>query len=325
MLDALNAWSSRVDASIGLMNVAFSDLRSEVVGTQTALVSTVQEAKVALGAMHEGFRAALDAHSNTQRAITEGLVIDARLKFEELERKTESLVVHARVKFDELELKLAESATQMEQWALGEGARTAQQIASMSPPPGSPGGSPQPSPRMQPAADPWGRQDPWRATSFGPASRAPRGAAFEAYPGSGAPAAAAAGPAPTGGLPQGWQSPAAPQWAGMGGPPPREFRIDPRGWSSHQKPLDAGMSPEAFQIWRERALVFLSQGRQDVRRALVWAEGVTAADVLNLAADQAQLPDLGQVNFALHGAILQVIGDSLLGRARCSNEHGLVL
>ena len=41
MLDALNAWSSRVDASIGLMNVAFSDLRSEVVGTQTALVSTV--------------------------------------------------------------------------------------------------------------------------------------------------------------------------------------------------------------------------------------------------------------------------------------------
>ena len=111
MVDALNEWSSRVDASLGLMSGAFSDLRAEVMGTQVALVTTVQEAKVALGAMHEGFRGALEAHSTTQRAITEALVVDARLKFEGLERK------------------LSESMVQMEQWALGEGARTAQLIA----------------------------------------------------------------------------------------------------------------------------------------------------------------------------------------------------
>jgi hypothetical protein len=36
------------------------------------------------------------------------------------------------------------------------------------------------------------------------------------------------------------------------------------------------------------------------------------------------MPDFVQVNFALHGAIMQIIGDSLLGRARCSDEHGLL-
>ena len=213
--------------------------------------------------------------------------------------------------------------TQIEQWALGEGARTAQPIAGatsqMAPSLlGTPEGSPQNSPRMQPTADPiWGRQDPWRASSFGPAPRNTRGAAFETYQGPGAAAATAAGSAPT--------PPAAPQPVHTGGPPFREFRIDSRGWSSHQKALDAGVSPEAFQVWRERALVHLSQGRQDVRRLLSWAEGEDAAEVQARAADRAQMPDFVQVNFALHGAIMQIIGDSLLGRARCSDEHGLLL
>ena len=60
MVEALSEWSKRVDASLVLMSVAFSDLRTEVMGTQVALVATVQEAKVALGGMHEGFRAALE-------------------------------------------------------------------------------------------------------------------------------------------------------------------------------------------------------------------------------------------------------------------------
>ena len=175
MVDALNGWSARVDASLGLMSGAFSDLRTEVVGTQGALVATVQEAKMALSAMHEGFRAALETQSATQRAISEALVVDARLKFDDLERKLSGVV------------------SQTEQWALGEGARTAQQIAGSL---GTPEGTPQSSPRLQPAADPWARQDPWRAPSFGPAPRSTRGAAFEAYPGPGAAAAAAAGPAP---------------------------------------------------------------------------------------------------------------------------------
>ena len=63
LVDSLNDWCRRVDASLGLMSGAFSDLRTEVAGTQTVLVATIQEAKIALGAMHEGFRTALDAHA----------------------------------------------------------------------------------------------------------------------------------------------------------------------------------------------------------------------------------------------------------------------
>jgi hypothetical protein len=312
-VDAMNEWARRVDASLGLMSGAFSDMRAEIVNTQAVLVATVQDAKVALGAMHEGFRAALETHGTTQRSLTEALVLDARVKFEDLDRK------------------LAVGMSQMEQWALGEGARTAQLIAGASNHLiGTPEGSPQPSPRLPPAADPWGQ---WRPpASFGPASRQMQRAGFEAYPGSSA-AAAAAGPAPAAAASQDWlppeaprvQPPTAPQWGGAGGPHAREFRIDPRGWSSHQKALDAGMSPEAFQIWRERALVHLSQGRQDVRRLLVWAEGETAAEVRANAGDATTMQDFALVNFALHGAIMQVIGDSLLGRARCSDEHGVLL
>ena len=59
-VDAMNEWARRVDASLGLMSGAFSDMRAEIVNTQAVLVATVQDAKVALGAMHEGFRAALE-------------------------------------------------------------------------------------------------------------------------------------------------------------------------------------------------------------------------------------------------------------------------
>lgn len=307
-----------MDASLGLLMNSFSDLRGEVLGTQAVLVTTIQEAKTALNVMHDGFRQALDVNGAQQRSDVEALITHARVKFLELEAKLEALHAGAQ-----------QTMAMTEQWALGEGARTATQIAgATSRALGTPEGSPLPSPRMQPATDPWMQPatDPWRTSSFGPAARAStRGAAFEAYPVSGAAAAAAAGSAPAEGFPQTRMPPAAPQSAGMGGPPFREFRIDSRGWSSHQKPLDAGVSPEAFQIWRERALVHLSQGRQDVRRLLIWAEGETAAEIQARAADRAMMPDFVQVNFALHGAIMQVIGDSLLGRARCSDEHGLVL
>ena len=71
-------------------------------------------------------------------------------------------------------------------------------------------------------------------------------------------------------------SPAPAPWSTGGHP--REFRIDPRGWV-HQKALEAGVTPEAFQIWRERALCHLSQGRQDVRRLLAWAETKSASEI----------------------------------------------
>jgi len=66
VVHALNGWSRTVDASLGLMSTAFSDLRGELVGTQNALVATVRDAKATLTGMHEGFRAALDGQGNAQ-------------------------------------------------------------------------------------------------------------------------------------------------------------------------------------------------------------------------------------------------------------------
>ena len=55
----MNEWGRRVDASLGLLMSSLSDLRGEVVGTQVVLATTIQDAKVALTVMHEGFRQAL--------------------------------------------------------------------------------------------------------------------------------------------------------------------------------------------------------------------------------------------------------------------------
>ena len=162
----MNEWGRRVDASLGLLSGAISDLRGEVVGTQVVLANTIQEAKVALGVMHEGFRQALDASGTSQRSAVEALINHARVKFLELEAKLEVLNASAQQKM-----------ALTEQWALGEGARTASQIAGaagLRVPPGAhlgtsaASGSPPASPRL----DPWARQDPWHGTAgSGPAPR----------------------------------------------------------------------------------------------------------------------------------------------------------
>ena len=298
LVSGLNEWGRRVDASLGLLMNSFSDLRGEVLGTQAVLATTIQEAKVALNVMHDGFRQALDVNGAQQRSDVEALITHARMKFLELEAKLEALHAGAQ-----------QTMAMTEQWALGEGARTASQIAGAAAQLdlGTPPASPRP--------DPWARQDPWLAGS-GPAPRMPRGgaASFAPYPGQPAPQTA----------PQAAQQ----QMPGTAGGPrePREFRIDARGW--HAKALDAGVAPEAFQVWRERVLGHLSQGRQDVRRLLLWAEAKSAPELEAGAAVKVRelgMMDFAQVDFALHGAIMQTISDSLLGRARCCDEHGLML
>ena len=137
MVARVNEWGRRVDASLELISNTLSALRSEVEGTQAVLVVTVQEAKTALGAMHEGFRMALDAHGAHQRSAVEAIVTGASAKFSELERR------------------LAEEKAQIEQWALGEGARTASQISGAVSLLGiTPPGTPPQSPRVRPATSP---------------------------------------------------------------------------------------------------------------------------------------------------------------------------
>lgn len=127
----LNEWGARVDASLHMTSNAFSVLRDEVLGTQAVLGTTIREAKVALDLMHDGFRQALTISAAEQRASVEALIVHARVKFLELE-----------VKLDVLNASAAHAQSVTEQWALGEGARTATQIASASglriPPRGEP-------------------------------------------------------------------------------------------------------------------------------------------------------------------------------------------
>ena len=88
------------------------------------------------------------------------------------------------------------------------------------------------------------------------------------------------------------------------------------------------MSPDTFQIWHERALAHLCQGRQDVRRLLVWAETKAVTDLeteMHVKARELGMSDLAQVDFTLHNAISLTLHDSLLGRARGCDERGLLL
>jgi hypothetical protein len=126
-----------------MMTGAFTTLRDEVQGTQSVLGVTIQEAKVALNTMHDGFRQALATSAAEQRHAVEALITHARVKFVELE-----------VKLDTLNASAAHVAVLTEQWALGESARTAQQTRLAAPLLGTPGSTPPPSPRTQPAADP---------------------------------------------------------------------------------------------------------------------------------------------------------------------------
>jgi hypothetical protein len=114
---------------------------------------------------------------------------------------------------------------------------------------------------------------------------------------------------------------------GKGAPHQREMRIDGRSWGDSLK-LDIGTSFEGFQVWKDRATMFLSRERPDVRRLLTWAEsqskeGLAAA--LLTQAGSLGIADLPSVEFALHDGIKLIIRDGLLGRARNCVELGCEL
>ncbi len=109
---------------------------------------------------------------------------------------------------------------------------------------------------------------------------------------------------------------------------PREMRLDARGWGSNQPKLDIGVANDTFQIWKDRAMMFLSRERPDVRKLLGWAETCTKETLQDgLAAQAAQLgiADLANVEYALHDGIKMTIMDTLLGRARVCHERGCEL
>ena len=50
------------------------------------------------------------------------------------------------------------------------------------------------------------------------------------------------------------------------------MRIDARAWGSENRKLDVTTTFEGFQVWKDRAMMFLSRERPDVRKLLMWAE-----------------------------------------------------
>ncbi len=107
---------------------------------------------------------------------------------------------------------------------------------------------------------------------------------------------------------------------------PREMRLDARGWTSQK--LDVGVAIAVFRTWKDRAMMFLSRDRPDVRRLLAWAETQSQETLRNgLAAQAAALNvhDLAGVEYALHDGIKMTLQDTLLGRARGCIEQGCEL
>jgi hypothetical protein len=105
------------------------------------------------------------------------------------------------------------------------------------------------------------------------------------------------------------------------------MRIDARSWGDHRK-LDVATTFEGFQVWKDRAMMFLSRERPDVRRLLTWAETQSKESLetdLSAQAGHFGVADLAAAEYAIHDGIKVIILDSLLGRARNCVERGCEL
>jgi hypothetical protein len=335
LIGALNAWGAARDREL-------FELRANLSDTQVGVAAAFDQAKAALLSIVCDFR--LEAETMRQQHASEVALSVSRL---------EQVVTEARLRFGTQDVHLSAGLSALalrqqaiEAWAAAEPARmvaAVQTAPARTWVPVSPGGTPcgsfyppgiarqapgtpparpaQPAAFQSPAAaqpqqqqqqpQPQQPEDPW--ASFQPA--------------------AAADPWAAGRL-----SPSAPRHFDMGTPGdkgggkgayafPREMRIDQRSWGDHKK-LDVGTTFDSFQVWKDRAMMFLSRERPDVRRLLTWAETQSKE---NLEADlpaQAALfgvVDVASAEYAIHDGIKSIITDSLLGRARNCVERGCEL
>jgi len=113
---------------------------------------------------------------------------------------------------------------------------------------------------------------------------------------------------------------------GKGGAP-RELRINTRDWGDSRK-LDVTTSFEGFQVWRDRATMYLSKERPDLRALLAWAETQSMDDLaanLDRHAAHLGIMDLASAEYAIHDGIKSIVVDLLLGRARNCPGRGCEL
>ena len=319
LIAALNAWGAARDREL-------VELRTDLSATQVGVSTAFDQAKEALLAIVTNFRG--EAATMRQQHQYEAAQSVARL---------EQVVVEARTKFaaqdarftDDLN-ELARRLLAVDAWAQAEPARVAAIVQAAPAPPmaTSPGGTPvtyfPPAPGMRPTpATPQRTADPW--ATFQSPGAAPAAADQAPTLDPWAAGRAAAQSAPGGPCHFDMSTPGGGK--GGGSPYPREMRIDQRSWGDHRK-LDVGTSSEGFQVWKDRAMMFLSRERPDVRRLLTWAEAQSKDGLEAELASQAALfgvVDLASAEYAIHDGIKVIIQDSLLGRARNCVERGCEL
>jgi hypothetical protein len=320
-------------------------LRSDLGATQAAVSGAFVEAEASVRQLVTAFR--IEVVAMRQTTALEAQASLARLG---------QVVEEARARFDTQDARfttgLAELAQRMQAvdtWAQAEPSRIAAAVqavpapwlgtarpGSATPPPrAAPLGAPD-SPHlvigaglltspawagraaMSPAAGSW---DTYAA---GRAAQGPE-APHDAW------AAAAAAAAPGGPQPQRFEiNTPGYSGGGKGGglypKEPREMRLDARSWTSLK--LNVGVSSDVFQVWKDRAMMFLSRDRPDVRKLLCWAEKQSQEALQANLVEQAaafNVHDLASVEYALHDGIKMTLQDTLLGRARGCIERGCEL
>ncbi len=330
MLDAevfyrLNTWGAARDSEL-------VDLRASLASTQAIVDATFVDARATLMSIVAEFR--LEAEALRQHSLYEAqqglarlnqVVAEARGRFDAQDaRVTQDLNDLAR--HVAAQLQQPQPQPQQQQQPMRPLFAAAQTFRAATSPGGTvtfyPGG-PVGGDALPPAAPASGFTTPPRQTQ--PAAT-PAFDAWAAYRGSPPADAWAAAAAP--------QLPGEPprhsytNTPGGDGGRPREMRLDARGWGNNQPKLDIGVANDTFQIWKDRAMMFLSRERPDVRKLLGWAETCTKETLQDgLAAQAAQLgiADLANVEYALHDGIKMTIMDTLLGRARVCHERGCEL
>ncbi len=321
MVERMNTWGAVRDQ-------ALLDLRSDLLGTQVAVSSTFEDAQATLLGIVVNYRA--EAEALRQHGQFEAQQSLARLQH---------VVAEARARFDAQDTSFAQNLAELvrrqqalEDWARTEPARMAALAQAAPAPPRvttSPGGTVTfyPSPAAPTTPPPRAAVAPvWDAS---PSPQAPGATpAWDAWAaGRAAPPPDAWAPRPQhappgvgcGVSPQGWrQGPPHFDISGGGGGRPKDLRINARDWGDGRK-LDVTTTFEHFQVWKDRAMMFLSKERPDVRALLTWAETQTQAHLeANLDAQSAHfgVGDLAAVEYGLHDGIKIIVVDGLLGRAR---------
>ncbi len=334
VFERLNGWGVARDGEL-------VDLRSSLTNTQTVVNATFAEARGTLMTIVNDFR--LEAETMRNHSLYEATQNLARL---------DQVVGEARARFDAQDARVSQDLSDLAQRVAAQQRQVQQQPQQQQQPP------------MQFAASQGAAAAPLFVAAPTPTAVTSPGGTTRWYPGGPA-AGVVMPPAPGAGYttpPRSQQQQQQPQtpvfdaWAsyragaaaapqqpqqqpgdqprhsymtpGGEGGRTREMRLDARGWGANQPKLDIGVPADAFQIWKDRALTYLSRDRPDVRKLLCWAETQTKETLQDgLAAQAAHLgvADLVGVEYALHDGIKTTIMDTLLGRARNCVEHGCEL